>query len=123
MHRSATTAAAMKLETVRRYALSLPEVVEAPHFDYGSFRIRGKMVATVPPGGELLHVFVPEEIREPALAMYPGFLEKLTWGAKVIGVRVHLPEADAAVVKRLVRQAWEHKAPKRLVAAVGGAAR
>ena len=31
----------MKLDTVRRYALSLPEVVEAPHFDHGSFRLRG----------------------------------------------------------------------------------
>ena len=108
----------MKFETIRRYALSLPEVVEAPHFDYGSFRIRGKMVATVPPGGELLHVFVPEALREPALAMYPDFLEKLTWGGKVVGLRVQLPAAAPAVVKQLVRQAWEAKAPKRLVAAL-----
>lgn len=33
--------ARMKLDTVRRFALSLPEVVEAPHFDYGSLRLRG----------------------------------------------------------------------------------
>lgn len=108
----------MKLATVRRHALALPEVIEAPHFDFGSFRLRGgRMIATVPPGGELLHVFVPEEVREPALAMYPEFLEKLTWGAKAIGVRVQLPRADAAVVRRLLQQAWEARAPKKLLAA------
>ena len=76
------------------------------------------MVATVPPGGELLHVFVPDDLREPALAMYPEFLEKLTWGGKVVGLRVHLAAAAPAVVRRLVRQSWEAKAPKRLVAAL-----
>jgi hypothetical protein len=30
----------MKLEEVRRYALALPEAIEAPHFDYASFRVR-----------------------------------------------------------------------------------
>jgi hypothetical protein len=104
----------MKLATVRRFALALPEVTEAPHFHFGSFRVDGKLFVTIPPGDELLHVFVPEDLREPALAMYPGFIEKVLWGGKVVGLRVRLPQADAAVVKRLVRQAWEHRAPKRL---------
>ncbi len=107
----------MKLAAVRRLALSLPEVTEAPHFHFGSWRVAGKIFVTIPPGDELLHVFVPDEVREPALAMYPDFLEKLTWGAKVIGLRVRLPQAAPEVVKRLVRQAWEAKAPRRLVAA------
>jgi len=114
----------MKIDTVRRYALSLPEVIEAPHFDYGSFRLRGgRMIATVPPGGELLHVFLPDALREPLLAMHPEFLEKLLWGGKVVGLRVRLPEATPAVVKRMLLQTWEAKAPKKLVtqAKVAGA--
>ena len=55
----------MKLEQARRFALSLPEVVEAPHHELSSFRIRGKIFATVPPDGKHLHVFVDEQQREP----------------------------------------------------------
>lgn len=42
----------MKVVQVRRFALSLREVVEAPHFDYASFRVRGKIFAAVPPDGD-----------------------------------------------------------------------
>jgi hypothetical protein len=104
----------VKLAPVRRLALSLPEVTEQPHFDYSSFRVRGKIFLTVPPGEQFLHVFVGEEVREPALAMYSEFLEKLTWGKKVLGLRVTLEQASPEVVRRLVRQAWEGKAPASL---------
>lgn len=104
----------MKLSAVRQYALALPETTEEPHFNYASFRVRGKIFVTVPPGGAFVHVFVPEEQREPALAMYPEFVEKLTWGSKVVGVRVELARATPSVVSGLVLAAWRHKAPKGL---------
>jgi len=106
----------MKVSQVRRHALSLPAVTEEPHFNYSSFRVRGKIFVTVPPDEEHLHVFVSEEQREPALAVYPEFLEKLTWGAKVVGLRVTLAGAQSGVVNRLVSAAWESKAPKSLAA-------
>jgi len=31
--------------------------------------------------------------RTRALALYPGFIEKLPWGAKIVGLRIHLPGA------------------------------
>ena len=105
----------MKLAAVRRLALALPEVTEQPHHHFGSFRVRGKIFVTMPPGEEHIHVFVPDEVREPALATYPEFVEKLLWGGKVVGVRVTLDNADPAVLKRLVEQAWVSKAPKALV--------
>jgi len=108
-------AAERLLGRLRRYALALPEVTEEPHFDYASFRVRGKIFVTVPPDGAHVHVFAGEQHREPALAMHPEFLEKLTWGSKVVGLRVDLHHADAAVVEQLVLRAWEAKAPKRLV--------
>ena len=45
---------------MRAFALSLPATTEEPHFDMSSFRVRGKIFATVPPDGEHLHVFVDE---------------------------------------------------------------
>ncbi len=104
----------MKLAQVSKLALSLPEATEEPHFQHSSFRVRGKIFVTVPPDGKHIHVFVGDEHREPALAMHPEFLEKLMWGSKVVGLRITLQPADAAVVRQLVRHAWEAKAPKSL---------
>ena len=67
----------MKLATVRAHVLSLDAVTEAPHHHYASFRVHGKIFVTVPPAADVIHVFVGEEDREVALALYPGFIEKL----------------------------------------------
>jgi hypothetical protein len=104
----------MKLSTLRKYALSLPETTEAPHFEYASFRVQGKIFVTVPPDEAFVHVFAPESSREPALAVHSDFIEKLLWGGKVVGVRITLASATPAVVNDLVLAAWRHKAPKRL---------
>lgn len=105
----------MKLAEVRRFALALPEVTEAPHHEYSSFRVRGKIFVTVPPERTHIHVFVGETAREQALALHPAFVEKLFWGGKVCGIRIALAAAPAAAVKQLLRSAWAHKAPGSLV--------
>ena len=102
----------MKLATVRTHALSLDAVTEEPHHTYSSFRVRGKIFVTIPPEETHLHVFVGEEDREQALAMYPGFVEKLFWGSKVLGVRVQLAKATPVVVKALVDKAYETRVNK-----------
>lgn len=102
----------VKLETVRKAALALPDTTEEPHHHFGSFRVGGRIFVTVPPDNEHIHVFVNEQDRELALAAYPEFTEKLLWGGKVVGVRVSLAQADPAVVKTMVRQAYEHQAAK-----------
>jgi hypothetical protein len=107
----------MKFERIRTLSLALPEVTEEPHFDYTSFRVRGKIFLTAPPGERHAHLFVGEEERELALALHPEFVEKLMWGARASGLRIELAKAKPAVVERLIRKAWEHKAPKRLLVA------
>ena len=99
----------MKLATVRRFALSLPDVTEQPHHESSSFRVRGRIFVTVPPAEDVIHVFVDETDRERALAMHPQWLEKLLWGGKVRGLRIVLEAAEAAAVKALVRQACDAK--------------
>lgn len=103
----------MTLDQVRQFAMSLPDVTEEPHFEYTSFRIGGKMVATAPPGGEYLHIFLDEGERVSALERYPDFLEELFWGKRAIGVRVLLSAAKAEVIKHLVETAYAAKAAKR----------
>lgn len=103
----------MKYSTLRTFALSLPETTEAPHHNFGSFRVRGKIFVTVPPGESHIHVFVPEQTREQAHVLYPEFVEKLLWGGKVVGLRIALATAKPAVVRSLVQQAWQNKAAVR----------
>ena len=109
---------AMKIDAVRRFALSLPEVTEEPHFDLSSFRVKGKIFTTVPPGETHLHVFVDGEELEVMPAAQPKAYEKLFWGKRVAGLRVTLAAAKAADVEDLIRTAWRRKAPKRLAAAL-----
>lgn len=109
----------MDVQFVREVALALPETAEAPHFNYGSFRVKGKIFVTLPPDGEHIHAFVDEQERLLAVAMYPDAVEPLPWGQKILGVRVNLSRAKPEAVLHLVRAAWRAKAPKSLVAAAG----
>jgi hypothetical protein len=108
----------MKIDAVRRFALSLPEVTEEPHFDLSSFRVKGKIFATVPPGNAHLHLFVGDEEIELMPTVRPNAYEKLLWGKRIAGLRVTLAEATANEVRQLLRSAWRRKAPKKLAAAL-----
>jgi len=103
---------AMDSKRARELALALPGATEEPHFEAASFRVRGKIFATLPPGGQVLHVFVSEEVRERELKINSAFLEKLLWGQKVRGLRVLLAQAEPLVVARLLREAWSDRAPE-----------
>jgi hypothetical protein len=102
----------VKLNSVRKHAMSLDAVTEEPHHNYSSFRARGKIFVTIPPGEEFIHVFVGEEDREPALALYPDFIDKLLWGGKVVGLRITLESAKPTVVKSLVSKAYQTRVQK-----------
>ena len=108
----------MKIADVRRLALELPEATEEPHFEKTSFRVRGKIFATVAPDGSYMNVFVDDEQREIMVRVDSKAYETLTWG-KIAYLHVHLKNAKARDVGTLLRSAWERKAPKKLVAQSG----
>ena len=112
--------AAMRPGDAPALALALPDAAEAPHFHYRSFRVRGRIFATLPLDGEHLHVFVGEPVRDQALAMDPHCLAPLHWGLKVVGLRVQLSKAPIALVRQLLEEAWLAKAPPAVVKAVSG---
>jgi hypothetical protein len=107
----------MHYTTLRAYALTLPEASEAPHHQYHSFRVGGKIFATVPPDHAAIHLFPTETDREQAFALYPDCVEPLLWGGKVVGLRLQLAAVTPPVAKALLRQSWRHKAPHRLQSA------
>jgi hypothetical protein len=104
------------LDQARRFALALPAVTEEPHFDMSSFRVRGKIFATVPPSGEYLHVFVDEGEIGAAVAEDPVAFEPLLWGKRVRGLRIRLVAAPDDRVAELLEESWRRKAPARLAA-------
>jgi hypothetical protein len=104
----------VNVDEVRVLALGLPEATEEPHFDMTSFRVRGKIFATLPPDEQHLHVFVGEDETRACVAEAPSTFEELWWGKRLSGVRVRLAIAEATRVAELLADAWRRKAPKRL---------
>jgi hypothetical protein len=114
------TQAHLTLERVRELALTLPGTTEQPHFDMISFRVRGKIFATVPPDEQHLHVFIDEAESRACVAENPAAFEQLLWGSKTRGVRVNLAAASQDRVGELLEESWRRKAPARLIAVLDG---
>jgi hypothetical protein len=110
----------VSVATVRRLALELPESAEAPHHAMTSFRVAGKIFATVPPEGDRLHVFLPEGEVAAYCAEFPTAIEELWWGTRLQGCRVALRQAERALVRELLTESWRRKAPKEVLAAFDG---
>ena len=104
----------MDIEEARGLALSLPGAAESPHFDKASFRVSGKIFATIPPDGERLHVFVEEHEIRAAVEENPLAFEELWWGKRLVGVRITLSAADSERVRELLEESWRLRAPKPL---------
>ena len=100
----------MNAAAVRRLALALPDVEEQPHHGFPSFRVRGKIFATLRDPGFVNVLLDPAEA--PAAAALAGHaVEELYWGEKLAGVRVDLGKADAKLVRRLLADAHRYKSP------------
>ena len=109
----------MRLADARKFALSLPETTEEPHFAAGSFRVRGKIFATIPPGGKQLRIFLSNDEVQGLIAEDPATYEPVVWGKRVVqgGVCVNLGAANTSAVRELLEEAWRLRAPKRVIAA------
>jgi hypothetical protein len=103
----------ISLDDARRVALSLPEAAEQDHHGRGSFRVRGKIFATLPDAGHL-NVFVDSNEVAGVVAEWPDACAELWWGKQLRGVHVNLDHADPALVAELLADAWRRKAPTTL---------
>ena len=106
----------MKLGDVRAIALAHPGAVEADHWGNASFRICGRIFATVPDPGHLNVMIDPFDV-EAVVKADPAACSELWWGKEVRGARVDLQKASRKLVGDLLEAAWRRRAPKRLSAA------
>lgn len=98
------------------FALSLPEAAQQDHHGLPSFRVRGKIFATVP-DDDHLRVMVDEGEIRAAAAEDPAAFAEFWWGSRLSCVVVDLRAAPPDQVRELLTEAWRRKAPKRLVQA------
>lgn len=96
-------------DDLRKLAFQLDGVIEQPHHHLASFRINGKIIATMPADGSFLNVFVAEPVREQMLGMYPDAYEKVWWGKKVMGLKVLPDKAHRDDILSLLQSAYRDK--------------
>jgi hypothetical protein len=110
----------VRATTVRRLALALPETAEAPHHDMTSFRVAGKIFATMPSEGGRVHVFLDDVAVDAYCAEFPDAVEELWWGSKRSGCRVLLGTATTPLLRELLTESWRRRAPKKVLARFDG---
>jgi hypothetical protein len=98
----------------RRLARSLPETTEEDHHGRPSFRVGGKIFATLW-DEQHMNVMLDEPGIMTAVEDHAWCAERW-WGKRLAAVEVDLEQADAVTLAELLADAWEGKAPKRLSA-------
>jgi hypothetical protein len=106
---------AVSADEARLLALSLPEAVELDHHGRPSFRVGGKIFATLWNDARM-NVMLDEGGILTATQSAPFACEEVWWGKRLTAVGVTLAQADRHLLRELLTDAWEQKAPKRLLA-------
>lgn len=104
---------------VRRLALALPEAEERPHFDRTSFRVRGRIFATVRGDEPRINLALPPELAAAVLETDGEAVTAVNWGSVRGWVAVDLSKARPGLLERLIPAAWSRAAPKRLQPSAG----
>jgi hypothetical protein len=104
----------VSLAHARQLALALPEAVEQEHHGRPSFRVGGRIFATLW-DSDHMNVMLDEGGIRTAIDADPETCEEVWWGKRLTAVRVDLRHASAKLLAELLEDAWEGKAPKRLL--------
>jgi hypothetical protein len=105
---------AVSTDEARALALSLPEAVELDHHGRPSFRVGGKIFATLWTDVRM-NVMVGEGGIRTAVEDAPDVCEEVWWGKRLAAVAVDLTGVDHDFLAELLTDAWEQKAPRRIV--------
>jgi hypothetical protein len=96
---------------IRRLALSFPQAIEATHHGMASFRVAGKIFATVPDDDHIRVMADEDEIRA-VTTEDPSSYSELYWGGRLACVVVDIRAAGMDRIFELLRCAWQDKAPR-----------
>ena len=105
----------VSLDETRAVALALPEAVEQDHHGRPSFRVGGKIFATLW-SDERMNVMLDEGGILTAIDSAPDACEQVWWGKRLAAVGVTLSRVDRQFLDELLTDAWEQKAPRQLLA-------
>jgi hypothetical protein len=106
-------------DDARALALSLPEAVEQDHHGRPSFRVGGKIFATLW-SAERMNVMLDEGGIRTAIDTAPAACEEVWWGKRLAAVGVRLGGVEQVFLRDLLEDAWEQKAPAPLRGSRGG---
>jgi hypothetical protein len=97
----------------RQLALALPEALEQDHHGRPSFRVAGKIFATLWDETHM-NVMLDEPGILTATQAYPAVCTELWWGKRLAAVQINLESVEVDLLAELLADAWERRAPKRL---------
>ena len=103
----------ISVDEARKIALELPEATEQDHHGRPSFRVAGRIFATIW-DSEHMNVMLDEPGILTAVERHSGLCEEVWWGKRLSAVRVDLAGAEPTLLADLLADAWEGKAPARL---------
>lgn len=108
-------------EDVRRVALSLPDTEEKIAWSMPTFRVAGKMFATLPEDETSIAVRCPKEERDELVLAEPGKFWIADHEAGFAWVRVRLAALeDESELRDILADSWRQAAPPRLLDAHPG---
>ncbi len=104
-------------QSARELALSLPEAQEQPHFDKPSFRVRGRIFATLSESDARVTLKLAPADQLALNTLYGDAIRAVEgyWGQQGWTV-VELDRIAAGPLQQLLLQSWRQVAPKRLIA-------
>jgi hypothetical protein len=104
----------MDRDDARRLALALPGAIEQDHHGRPSFRVAGKIFATLW-DERTMNVMLDQPGILTAVERHPDLCSERWWGSRLAAVSVDLQGADDEMLAELLGDAWEGKAPRRLL--------
>ncbi|EMF52178.1 MULTISPECIES: MmcQ/YjbR family DNA-binding protein [Streptomyces] len=103
-------------EDVRRAALALPDTTEKVAWNMPTFRVAGKMFATLPEDETSMAVRCPKEERDELVLAEPGKFWIADHEAGFAWVRVRLAALeDAPELRDILADSWRQAAPTGLL--------
>jgi hypothetical protein len=100
------------VDTARSLALAHPETSELPHHGLPSFRVRGRIFATIPDGTHM-NVMPGEAAIRAVAATRPADCAERWWGRRLAALTINLEATDVEFVREMLQEAWHHKAALR----------
>jgi hypothetical protein len=100
-------------DAARALALSLPGTVEADHHGRPSFRVDGKILATLW-NDDRMNVMLSEGAIRTAVGESPDACLEVWWGKRLAAVGVTLSAVEEPFLRQLLEDAWERKTDRRL---------